>query len=90
MYRRLLSSGGPAIEEGLDDTPTLDENVSSVGLIDNAASAAAVAAVAPLQQQETQMLPLEAEPTEPAKFSWATLASRNTGEFFLILPNIDF
>ena len=62
-----------------------------MGLIDNAASAAAVAvaAAAPLQQQETQMLPLEVEPTEPAKFSWATLASRNTGEFFLFLCFFD-
>jgi len=62
------SLGGPAIEEGLDETPTLDENISAVGIIDSA----------PLQQQE-QLAPLEAEPTEPAKFSWATLASRNTG-----------
>ena len=60
--------GGPAIEEGLDDTPTMDENISTVGIMDSA----------PLQQQE-QLAPLEAEPTEPAKFSWATLASRNTG-----------
>lgn len=60
--------GGPAIEEGLDETPTLDENIASVGIIESA----------PLQQQE-QLAPLEAEPTEPAKFSWATLASRNTG-----------
>jgi len=62
------SIGGPAIEEGLDDTPTMDENISTVGIMDSA----------PLQQQE-QLAPVEAEPSEPAKFSWATLASRNTG-----------
>jgi len=65
------SIGGPAIEEGIEETPALDENISSVGLIETAP--------APLQQQEPQLPPLEAEPTEPAKFSWATLASRNTG-----------
>lgn len=58
------SIGGPAIEEGLDETPTLDENISG-GIIE----------AAPLQQQE-QLAPIEVEPTEPVKFSWATLASR--------------